>query len=253
MMSATRKSILVVAVVAVAAVIAIPLLASETVRDLADYGLIRLRGQYTVQDRLEDLGPAVDARLRGQFSAAGLAYPPTELAYVAFKDIRRLEIYGRANTREPWRFVKGYRVQAASGTLGPKIGSGDHQVPEGIYRVEALNPNSRYHLALRLNYPNQFDRAAALRDGRGNLGGDIMIHGARASIGCLAMGDEASEDLFVLAALAGLDHTRVLISPTDFRDPTSRVPSILTDWVRDLYLSLRTELQQFPRVPQAGS
>jgi hypothetical protein len=74
-----------------------------------------------------------------------------------------------------------------------------------------------------------------------------------ASTGCLAMGDEASEDLFVLTALAGLDHTRVLISPTDFRDPTSRVPSILSDWVRDLYLSLRMELQQFPRVPQAGS
>ena len=123
----------------------------------------------------------------------------------------------------------------------------NHQVPEGFYRIEALNPNSRYHLSLRLDYPNEFDREAARRDGRSDLGGDIMIHGARASIGCLAMGDQTAEDLFVLTALAGREHVRVLISPTDFRDPTSRVPHILSGWVRELYLSLRMELQQFPR------
>lgn len=225
---------------------AIPLLASETVRDLAGSGLDRIRGRYSIAERVEQFGPAVGDRLRARFDAAGLAYPPAELAYVAFKDIRRLQVYGRAVAGDPWRFVREYRVQGASGTLGPKIGDGDRQVPEGVYRIESLNPNSRFHLSLRLNYPNEFDRAAARRDGRENLGGDIMIHGARASIGCLAMGNEAAEDLFVLAALAGPEHVRVVISPTDFRDPTSRVPRILSDWVRELYLSLRRELQQFP-------
>lgn len=248
-MSPIRIAILAVTVIAS---IAIPLCANETVRDLADYGLIRLRGQYTLQDRLTEFGPAVEARMRGKFAAAGLPYPSKELAYVAFKDIRRLQVYGRDDSREPWRFVREYRVQGASGTLGPKIGNGDRQVPEGIYRVEALNPNSRYHLSLRLNYPNESDRAAAQRDGRSDLGGDIMIHGARASIGCLAMGNESAEDLFVLAALAGPEHIRVVISPTDFRDPTSRVPNILSDGVRELYLSLRAELQRFPSVPPAA-
>ena len=250
---ASRTRVLLFALAAMIAIVAIPLLASETLRDLADYGLTRLRGQYTVQDRIEEFGPGVEARLHDEFAAAGLAYPPTEIAYVAFKDIRRLQVYGRMSARDPWRFVKEYRVQAASGTFGPKMGSGDHQVPEGIYRVEALNPNSRYHLSLRLNYPNDFDRAAAQLDGRTNLGGDIMIHGARASIGCLAMGNDTSEDLFVLAALVGAEHVRVLISPTDFRDPTSRVPSILSDWVRELYLTLRTELRQYPPAPPPGS
>ena len=232
--------------------IAIPLSASETAGDIADYDLMRLRGQYTVQDRLTEYAADVESRLRGKFSGAGLSYPPAELAYVAFKDIRRLQVYGRNDSREPWRFVREYRVQGASGTLGPKIGDGDRQVPEGVYRIEALNPNSRFHLSLRLNYPNDFDRAAAELDGRSNLGGDIMIHGARASIGCLAMGNEAAEDLFVLAALAGPEHVRVVISPTDFPDPTSGVPSILSVWVRELYLSLRAELLQFPSAPTAG-
>jgi hypothetical protein len=242
-MLAGRKRFMLPAVFVLAA---IPLLASETVRDLAGYGLDQLRGRFTIAERVEQFAPAVGERLRGRFEAAGLAYPPAELAFVAFKDIRRLQVYGRAAANGSWRFVREYRVQGASGTLGPKIANGDRQVPEGVYRVDSLNPNSRYHLSLRLDYPNEFDRKAARLDGRTNLGGDIMIHGARASIGCLAMGNEAVEELFVVAALAGPEHIRVVISPTDFRDPTSRVPRILSDWVRELYLSLRLELQQFP-------
>ena len=56
-------------------------------------------------------------------------------------------------------------------------------------------------------------------DGREQLGGDVMIHGMVASIGCLAVGNEAAEDLFVLAAWFGIDNLRVVICPTDFRRP----------------------------------
>jgi hypothetical protein len=56
-----------------------------------------------------------------------------------------------------------------------------------------------------------------------------MIHCARASVGCLAMGNEVPDDLFVLAALVQPEHVRVAISPTDFRDPTSRVTDILSE------------------------
>lgn len=202
--------------------------------------------RYSVDERLDQFGPAVRNRLRHEFAAAGLAFPPRELAFLAFKDVRHMEIYGRESPAQAWRFVKDYRVLGASGTLGPKLKEGDRQVPEGIYRVDSLNPNSRYHLSIRLNYPNAFDREIAQRDGRVNLGGDIMIHGARASEGCLAMGDPAAEDLFVLVALAGEHNVRVLISPTDFRDRTSRVPGFVAPWLRELYLTLRTELQQFP-------
>ena len=33
-----------------------------------------------------------------------------------------------------------------SGTLGPKLREGDRQVPEGLYGIESLNPNSLFHL-----------------------------------------------------------------------------------------------------------
>jgi murein L,D-transpeptidase YafK len=47
--------------------------------------------------------------------------------------------------------VRAYPIQAASGVPGPKLKEGDRQVPEGIYRLVLLNPNSRYHVSLRLD------------------------------------------------------------------------------------------------------
>lgn len=207
----------------------------------------------TVEQRVAQFGTSVRSRVEPAFSSAGLAYPPRELALLAFKDARHLELYARATPRDAWRFVKDYRIVGASGTLGPKLGEGDRQVPEGIYHVNSLNPNSRHYLALRINYPNEFDRALAQRDGRSNLGGDIMIHGGKGSIGCLAIGNPAIEELFVLTALADPGQVRVVISPTDFRDPRSRVPGIVEPWLRDLYLDIRTELQQYQRLALAGS
>jgi hypothetical protein len=226
----------------------------EDLHNVAAFTWTRVRGSYTTEERLRQYGPAVEARLRGTFAAAGLPYPPPELAYVAFKDTRRLEVYGRASPEGPWRFVKAYPVLGASGGLGPKLAEGDEQVPEGLYRAEFLNPNSRFHLSIRLDYPNAFDRRMAQADGRRRLGGDIMIHGGSASIGCLAMGNPAAEDLFVLAALARRKRLTVLISPTDFRiEPApARMAAAQPAWVRTLYASLRVELQQFRRTDQSN-
>lgn len=143
-------------------------------------------------------------------------YPPTQLIIVGLKHEKRLQLYAAAGKDEP-RFVREYPILAASGTIGPKLREGDRQVPEGLYRIQSLNPNSRFHLSLRINYPNEADRAVAEREKRTNLGGDIMIHGSRVSVGCLAIGDEAAEDLFVLAADTGLQNIEVILSPVDFR------------------------------------
>jgi len=175
-----------------------------------------------------------------------VAFPPHKIAIVAFKDAKILELYA-ANNDQSWRLLKAYPVLAASGKPGPKLREGDQQVPEGIYRVESLNPNSRFHLSLHLDYPNEFDRLLAERDGRINLGGDIMIHGNSVSIGCLAMGDEAAEDLFVLAALVGLEKIQVVICPTDFRRTPEYSHASGPEWVAELYELLRDELRQFPQ------
>jgi murein L,D-transpeptidase YafK len=94
------------------------------------------------------------------------------------------------------RLLKTFPILAQSGNPGPKHQEGDLQVPEGVYRIAVFNPESRFHLSLGLNYPNEADRARV--DSR-KPGGDIYIHGSAVSIGCLAMGDEAIEQIFLLA------------------------------------------------------
>jgi hypothetical protein len=56
-----------------------------------------------------------------------------------------------------------------------------------------------------------------VNDGRTNLGGDIFLHGGRASIGCIPVGDDAIEDVFFLVAAIGRENVRIVISPYDMR------------------------------------
>lgn len=205
----------------------------------------KLRGRATVADRLTQYGPAARARWLPYFEKQHLNYPPRKLLLVGLKREKQLQVYA-ADDPQRFQLVRTLPILGLSGKLGPKLRFGDLQVPEGFYRIESLNPNSAFHLALRVNYPNAFDRAQAQREGRTELGGDIMIHGSRASIGCLAMGDAAAEDLFVLAAQTKLENIQLLISPVDFRlsspPPDTKRPA----WVSELYSRIKAALTNLP-------
>ncbi len=204
------------------------------------------RDRGAVEKRVRQYGPAARERLRPFFHKAGVSYPPARLVLVGLKSETSLQVYA-ANRTGPLRFLRAYPILAASGNIGPKLREGDCQVPEGLYRISGLNPYSAYHLALRVNYPNDFDRRMAHRDQRTPLGGDIMIHGNACSIGCLAMGDPAAEDLFVLAAETGLARIAVIISPYDFRLPAHAVPLPAEPaWVNVLYRDIRAALSALP-------
>jgi hypothetical protein len=200
----------------------------------------------TVADRLHEFGRAARERLAPSFARAGVAYPPAAVKLVGLKREALLDVYARAG-RGPWRFVRSYPVQAASGAEGPKLRQGDGQVPEGLYRIELLNPNSRFHVSLRVSYPNTFDRRMAHADGRSELGGDIMIHGNRVSIGCLAMGDPAAEELFTLAADVGLEHVDVILAPADLRTELPPVSVALPTWTDTLYRDIGAALAELPK------
>ena len=205
-------------------------------------------GTRTIDDRLRQYGPAARGRLAPSFHAASLAYPPGEVRLVAFKRERRLDVFAAARQSGSLRYVRSYRILGASGVEGPKLREGDRQVPEGVYAVESLNPNSRFHLSLRLNYPNAFDREMGAKDGRTSLGGDIMIHGGDRSVGCLAMGDDVAEELFVLAADVGIENVSVVIVPFNLRAAIGTVQSAGPAWTPRLYESLRDELEKVPTI-----
>lgn len=98
------------------------------------------------------------------FETAKAAWPPAEFGLVAIKDEKILELFARSNGGG-WKLIHRYPLLAASGVAGPKLRQGDKQVPEGVYGISFLNPNSRYDVSLRVNYPNAFDRQMAAKDG----------------------------------------------------------------------------------------
>jgi murein L,D-transpeptidase YafK len=97
------------------------------------------------------------------------------------KSERRLTMFFRG------RAVRAYDVALGRNPVGAKRRRGDGRTPEGHYYIEGRNPESKYHLSLRISYPAATDRALAARRGV-SPGGDIMIHGlptAFSSVGAL--------------------------------------------------------------------
>ena len=206
----------------------------------------------TIEEVIAALGAPVEHRLRPAFERAGVAFPPRDLTLLALKEEKRLELYASGDDGNH-HFLLSYPILAASGTAGPKLREGDKQVPEGFYRIELLNPNSRYHLSLRVDYPNAADIQRARFDGRdlSVLGGDIMIHGGAESIGCLAIGDPAIEELFIMVARTGLDKVRLIIAP---RDPRQKRMHAAPDdgplWTRELHDQLRRQIARLSSAPR---
>jgi len=82
------------------------------------------------------------------------------------------------------RPLRAYLVAFGRGSLAPKAREGDGRTPEGRYRIDRRNVQSRYHRALHISYPEPRDVAAAQSRGV-SPGGDIMIHGLPNGLGWL--------------------------------------------------------------------
>ena len=199
------------------------------------------KGARSVDDVLYAFAPTALDQLKPYFRQAGVTYPPREIVLIAYKDERKMELWARDSDK--FKLIRPYNIKAASGMRGPKLRQGDRQVPEGIYHIAHLNPNSNYHLSMKVDYPNSFDLDHAEYDGRSDLGGDIFIHGKAVSAGCLAMGDAAIEELFVLAAHVGARNIKVVIAPSDPRlRPLDISHPSLPVWTPELYDQITREI-----------
>ncbi len=133
---------------------------------------------------------------KGRLAAHGLALGAPVFIRI-FKREFELELWMKRGDR--FRRFAVYPICRWSGGLGPKLAEGDWQAPEGLYTVDAkaLNPNSRWHRAFNLGFPNALDRT------HGRTGSYLMVHGGCASIGCYAMTNAVMDEIWrvVTAAL----------------------------------------------------
>jgi hypothetical protein len=215
---------------------------AQAARKMYDIPSPPLPGQWTVEDILQAYGTYASSKLKPYFDKAKVSYPPREVTFVVLKQEKKMKLWARDSGE--FRFIRDYDIKAASGVAGPKLRQGDRQVPEGIYRIAELNPNSHFHLSMKISYPNEFDLFHAGQEGRVNPGSDIFIHGKTASIGCLAMGDEVIEELFVLTAQVGTENVKVVIAPHDPKTfPLEADSEELPKWTPELYSIISREIE----------
>ncbi len=101
------------------------------------------------------------------------------------------------------RVLKSYDIGLGFQPVGHKQFEGDGKTPEGAYFISYKNPNSTYHLSLKISYPNEADIAFAQAEGK-SPGGDIVIHGESNTRvtkrdwtwGCVAVTDREMEVIY---------------------------------------------------------
>jgi len=149
-------------------------------------------------------------------SSIGLDKGVTADSLVAEKGNRLMLLYSSGTV------VKSYRIALGFNPVGAKRWQGDGKTPEGRYTISERNAESRYHLSLRISYPDVEDRKRARKKGV-SPGGDIFIHGWPDSVarkhaspptgdwtlGCIAVTNDEIEELWKAVPLG----TPVIIYP----------------------------------------
>ena len=200
----------------------------------------KIKGKETVTSIISTIGSDAYARLKPDLNRLNIDDLATDLVLVGLKEERILEVYIKGN--DGFNLLKKYPFTAFSGALGPKLKEGDRQIPEGVYKIEYLNPNSSYYLSMKIDYPNKFDKSKTKYSEISKMGNDIFIHGKAATIGCIPIGDEAIEELFYLVQKVEKHRVKVIISPRDFRSNSSFPEIANIDWEEELYTIISQEL-----------
>ena len=153
-------------------------------------------------DRVRNAFARHESGIKKLFADKGINYPCSNILFRGFKALNDLELWARNSPGDTFTLIKTYKICALSGILGPKRYEGDRQVPEGFYFITEFKPNSDYHLSMFVNYPNYSDLT---HGNKTKPGGDIYIHGACMTVGCMPMTNEWIEEMYVIALQARIN------------------------------------------------
>ena len=123
-------------------------------------------------------------------------------------EVTRIQVFKGARTMQLLHhqsLLKTYRFDLGFEPVGHKMQEGDGRTPEGAYRIDRKNPNSRFHLSVGISYPNASDVAAARARGV-SPGGDIFIHGTPDRFtgqpdwtwGCIAVTNDEMDEIYAM-------------------------------------------------------
>lgn len=139
------------------------------------------------------------------FGVSACAGQPTEYTgpevtrIQIFKERREMQLL---NNRS---LLKSYDINLGFAPVGHKTQQGDGRTPEGAYRIDRRNPNSRFYLSIGISYPDANDLAYARANGL-DPGGDIFIHGTPQrwvgqpdwTWGCIAIANDEMDEVYAM-------------------------------------------------------
>ncbi|MCB5199236.1 L,D-transpeptidase family protein [Loktanella sp. TSTF-M6] len=154
----------------------------------------------------------------GAFLAACAGKPARFLTYNG-PEVTRVQVFKGQRILQLLhnnQLLKQYEMEMGFAPEGHKVVEGDGRTPEGAYRINRRNPNSRFHLSLGISYPNSRDIAVARAMGK-SPGGDIFIHGTPEMYigqpdwtwGCIAVTNPEIEEIYAMVR----DGTPIFIYP----------------------------------------
>ena len=229
-----------------------PKLKPETVADSIArvYAPVAFRKEQLKFERVNNAYKLKGDSIRKLYAEKKLDLNTLNIYIRAFKKEKTLEVWARDKQNEQYVLLKTYPFCKSSGKLGPKLKNGDKQIPEGFYKIDKFNPNSKFHLSLGLNYPNKVDKK--IGDST-NLGADIFVHGACETVSSIPITDDKMRELYIMAVdakAAGQKNISINIFPTHLTDKNYKSlqihyqdePKTLKFWA-----SLKTGYQAFEK------
>lgn len=156
--------------------------------------------------------------LAGGAANASLAHQADQKAdlVVVYKGKRELQLLRQG------RVLRRYAVALGRNPEGHKRKEGDGRTPEGVYELDWRNPNSNFHRAIHVSYPQERDLPSSERWGV-SPGGLIMLHGMPNGLGadyvghprrdwtngCIALTNPEIDEIWSLVE----DGTTIIIYP----------------------------------------
>ncbi|WP_165313587.1 L,D-transpeptidase family protein [Vibrio ziniensis] len=109
---------------------------------------------------------------------------------------------------------KEYRIALGKNPKGHKQQEGDQRTPEGRYYLDGISPNTQFHRAMSISYPNLRDKLHAQALGV-DPGSDIKVHGLKEDYsgapqfiqsfdwtnGCIALTNEEMDEFISLVRI----------------------------------------------------
>lgn len=120
------------------------------------------------------------------------------------------------------KVIRSYSVSLGPNPVGHKQQQGDGRTPEGKYRLDYRNANSKFYKSMHVSYPAAADTKSAKARGV-QPGGMIMVHGSPNQYGwagaplkfvdwtdgCIAVTNEEMDEIWKMVK----DGTEIVIEP----------------------------------------